>query len=78
MDQGTRELFEITLSETKYRVLASTQNGISVELIEHLGEADFGQIVKISETLVDNSDKMHVLTVIRSRSISITPRLCHL
>lgn len=54
MDQSTRELFEVTLSETKSRVLASTSDGISVELIEHLGESEFGQIVKISETLVDN------------------------
>ncbi|MFH1213772.1 MAG: hypothetical protein V1681_06770 [Candidatus Neomarinimicrobiota bacterium] len=54
MDKITRDLFEVALSETKSRVLASTTNGISVELIEHLGESDFGKIVKISETLVDN------------------------
>ncbi|MCK9483824.1 MAG: hypothetical protein M0R34_05625 [Candidatus Marinimicrobia bacterium] len=54
MDKRTRELFEVTLSETQSRVLASTADGISVEIVEHLGEADFGQIVKISETLVDN------------------------
>ncbi len=54
MDKNTRDLFEISLSETKSRVLASTPDGISIELVEHLGEAEYGKIVKISETLVDN------------------------
>ncbi len=54
MDKETRELFEVTLSETKSHVLATTADGISVELVEHLGENDFGKIVRISETLVDN------------------------
>lgn len=54
MDKNTRELFEVTLSETKSRVLASTPTGISVEIVERLGEAEFGKIVKISELLSDN------------------------
>ena len=54
MDKNTHELFEVTLSETRSHVLASTTNGIVVEMIERLGEIDFGRIVKISETLVDN------------------------
>jgi len=54
MDKNTRNLFEISLSETQSRVLASTPDGISIELVEHLGEAEYGKIVKISETLVDN------------------------
>jgi hypothetical protein len=54
MDNETSELFEVTLSETQSRMLAATKDGISVELIEHLGENDFGRIVSISETLVDN------------------------
>jgi hypothetical protein len=54
MDKNTRDLFEISLSETQSRVLASTPDGISIELVEHLGEAEYGKIVKISETLVDN------------------------
>ncbi|MCD6440543.1 MAG: GNAT family N-acetyltransferase [Candidatus Marinimicrobia bacterium] len=54
MDKNTRDLFEITLSETQSRILASTPDGISIELVEHLGEAEFGTILKISETLVDN------------------------
>jgi len=54
MDKNTRDLFEVSLSETQSRVLASTPDGISIELVEHLGEAEYGKIVKISETLVDN------------------------
>ncbi|MBC8491853.1 MAG: GNAT family N-acetyltransferase [Candidatus Marinimicrobia bacterium] len=54
MDKNTRNLFEVSLSETQSRVLASTPDGISIELVEHLGEAEYGKIVKISETLVDN------------------------
>jgi len=54
MDKPARELFEVTLSETKSRVLASTSNGIAVEIVEHLGETDFSRVVKVSETLVDN------------------------
>lgn len=54
MDKNTRNLFEISLSETQSRVLASTPDGISIELVEHLGEAEYGKIVIISETLVDN------------------------
>jgi len=54
MDKDARELFEVSLSETKSQVLATTENGISVDLVEHLGENDYGKIVKISETLVDN------------------------
>lgn len=54
MDKNTRNLFEVSLSETQSRVLASTPDGISIELVEHLGEAEYGKIVIISETLVDN------------------------
>jgi len=54
MDQQTRDLFEVTLSETQSRMLASTPDGISIELIEHLGESEYGTIVKISETLVNH------------------------
>jgi len=54
MDKATRDLFEVTLSETKSRILAATPEGISIELVEHLGEAEYGTIVRISETLVDN------------------------
>lgn len=54
MDKNTRELFEVSLSETKTRILATTASGISVEIVEHLGEADYPKIIKISETLVDN------------------------
>jgi hypothetical protein len=54
MNDLTRDLFEVTLSETQSRILASTPDGISIELVEHLGEAEYGNIVKISETLVDN------------------------
>jgi len=32
MDKDARELFEVSLSETKSQVLATTENGISVEL----------------------------------------------
>ncbi len=54
MDKATHDLFEVKLSETQKRVLATTPNGIAIELIEHLGEAEFGKIIKISESLVDN------------------------
>lgn len=54
MENDGRQLFEVSLSATKSQVLAVTADGISVELVEHLGEADYSKIVKISETLVDN------------------------
>ena len=54
MDKKTRELFEVSLSETQSRVLAATTSGIAIELVEHLGEKDYGKVVKISESLVDN------------------------
>ena len=54
MDQTTRDLFEVKLSETRSRVLATTPDAIAIELIEHLGEAEYGKIVKISESLVDS------------------------
>jgi hypothetical protein len=54
MDKDTKELFEVSVSETKTRILATTASGISVELVEHLGETDYPKIIKISETLVDN------------------------
>jgi len=53
MDKSTQNLFEVSLSETQSRVLASTPTGISIELVERLGEAEYGKIVKISETLAD-------------------------
>jgi len=54
MEEKNRELFEISLSETISRTLASTSDGITVEMVERLGEADFGKIVRISETLEEN------------------------
>jgi len=44
MDKGTRDLFEVSLSETQSRVLASTPSGISIELVERLGESEYGKI----------------------------------
>lgn len=54
MDNATRDLFEVTLSETQSRVLATTPDGITIELVEHLGEAEYGAILKISDTLMKN------------------------
>ncbi len=54
MDKHTKELFEVKLTGTKGRILASSPIGISIELIEHLGEKEFGKIVKISESLVEH------------------------
>lgn len=57
MDKSTRDLFEVSLSETKSRVLATNPSGISVELVEQLGESEYSKIVKISETLTEKFGK---------------------
>jgi len=44
MDKNSKELFEVSVSETKTRVLATTISGISVEIVEHLGETDYPKI----------------------------------
>ncbi len=53
MDEKTRHLFELSSTTTKSKTLAASPSGISIELVEHLGENEYGKIIKISETLVD-------------------------
>ncbi len=54
MDKITKELFELTLSSTKSKILASSDTGISVELIEFLGELEYRNIIKISDVLTES------------------------
>jgi len=53
MNKSTAELFNFNLSETKSRQLATSPNGISIELIEFLGENEYKDVIEISEALVD-------------------------
>ncbi len=54
MDKITKELFELTLSSTKSKILASSDTGISVELVEFLGELEYKNIIKISDVLTES------------------------
>ncbi len=54
MDKKTKELFEISFSNSKSNILAESDNGISVELVEFLGESEFQKIINISEVLIDS------------------------
>ncbi|MFP4548897.1 MAG: hypothetical protein ACLFQM_12260 [Fidelibacterota bacterium] len=53
MDKKTKDLFEISFSNSKAKLLAKSDNGISVELIEFLGESEYQKIIDISSVLVD-------------------------
>jgi hypothetical protein len=57
MDNRTKDLFEISFSNSKSNILAESENGISVELIEFLGESEYQKIIDISSVLVDNYGK---------------------
>ncbi|RKY54630.1 MAG: hypothetical protein DRP92_00435 [Candidatus Neomarinimicrobiota bacterium] len=57
MTKNSNELFDIMATETKSRILASTPTGISIELVERLGESDFNQIIKISGELTEHYGK---------------------
>ena len=57
MLKSTSEIFNINLSETRSRVLAKSPDGIQVELIEFLGENEYKDVIKISQTLVEEYGK---------------------
>ncbi|MBO8130407.1 MAG: GNAT family N-acetyltransferase [Candidatus Marinimicrobia bacterium] len=53
MEKESNQLFDILSSKTKSKQLAYTNNGISIELVERLGESEYSQIIAISEELAD-------------------------
>lgn len=53
MDNRTKDLFEISFSNSKSTVLAESDNGISVELVEFLGEGEIQKIIDISDVLIN-------------------------
>ena len=53
MLKSTSEIFNLNLTNTKSRTLASSPNGIRIELIEFLGENEYKDVIEISKTLVD-------------------------
>ncbi len=53
MGSKTNNLFDISFSNSKAKVLAKSDNGISVELIEFLGESEYQNIIDISASLVN-------------------------
>jgi GNAT superfamily N-acetyltransferase len=57
MENETRELFDLNLFKTQSRTLASSPNGIAIELIEHLAERDFDRVIEISTALTQKFGK---------------------
>ncbi|MBN2280089.1 MAG: hypothetical protein JXQ65_05885 [Candidatus Marinimicrobia bacterium] len=57
MVSDIKDLFDFTFSNSKTKILAESENGISVELVEFLGESEYQNIINISDVLVETYGK---------------------
>lgn len=53
MQKSTSEIFNINLTNTRSKKLASSPNGIQIELIEFLGENEYKDVIEISHILTE-------------------------